>query len=265
MVKKNINPVIDNFTDFVKYLEVKKKELAKLSKYNFPLFRGHANGSWPLTPTLLRSNKLNTPQKIFEQESAFFHDFITQAGHRISSKNSWHTLFSMRHHGVPTRLMDWTENLFVALYFALMDSPSQVENPCIWIIDPYLLNRRTKKITGGYIINPEFEMREYFDLFCKECKTPKKPSGDIPDFPIALYPFRHHDRLISQSGLFTMHGINVKPLDELAPDCLIKVPIPDTLRNDIVLLLEVAGFNQFTIYQDFDSLAKYLKQLYEFK
>jgi FRG domain len=263
-MKSVIKKSIDNFTDFIKHIEEKKKELSNKSKYNFPLFRGHADGRWELSPTLLRSQKLKTTKKIFEQESAFFHDFITQAGHRIISKNSWHTLFSMRHHGVPTRLIDWTENLFVALYFALLDNKKLIKKPCIWIMDPYLLNRRSKKLTGGYIINPEFELKEYFDLFCKDFSIPTTSNEDVPEYPIAFYPFRHHDRLISQSGLFTMHGIDTSPIEKVVPECLIKIPIPFSIINDMRLVLEVAGFNKFSIYQDFDSLAKYLKDLYKF-
>lgn len=261
---KSIKKTIKSFTDFIKFIEDKKKQLSHKSGYDFPLFRGHADGGWELSPTLLRSRNLKRVKNIFEQEAALFHDFITLAGHRISTKNTWHTLFTMRHHGVPTRLIDWSENLFVALYFAVLDNTDLVKNPCIWIMDPYLLNRRSRRLTGGYIINPEFELKEYFELFCKDCKTIMRPNKYVPKYPVAFYPFRHHDRLISQSGLFTMHGTNISPLEKIVPECLIKIEIPDNIVQDIRLIVEVAGFNRFSIYQDFDSLAKYLKELYKF-
>ncbi|MBL7739589.1 MAG: FRG domain-containing protein [Chitinophagaceae bacterium] len=260
MKRKSDKKAITSFKAFVEEVESKKMLLTARSGYEFPLFRGHADGSWKLEPTLLRSKNLKNMRALFDQESAFFYDFINKAGHRIASKNSWHTLFTMRHHGVPTRLIDWTENLFVALYFALIDNPEQVKRPCIWVMDPSLLNKKSPKQTGGYIVNPEYDLHEYFDLFCKECK----PNNHVPSHPIAFYPFRHHDRLIAQAGLFTMHGTNERPLNEQVPDCAVRIDIPAAIIPEIQLLLGVSGFNKFSIYQDFDSLAKYLKEIYHF-
>ena len=44
-----------------------------------------------------------------------------------SPKDEWNMLFFMQHYGVPTRLLDWTENPLIALYFAVMSSPFTVE------------------------------------------------------------------------------------------------------------------------------------------
>ena len=51
-------------------------------------------------------------------------------------------MFFMQHYGVPTRLLDWTENPFVAIYFALV-SMEDIKNvdAAIWMCDPVAWNR----------------------------------------------------------------------------------------------------------------------------
>ena len=59
--------------------------------------------------------------------------------------SNWDLLFKMQHYGVPTRLLDWSENLLAAAYFALMAAPSHDHEgdclPIVWCLDPVAWNR----------------------------------------------------------------------------------------------------------------------------
>src|SRR5580700_59641 len=93
-------------------------------------FRGHRNKEWALTPKIFRSGNEIT----VADEGELYGEFLRRGCSLAPSLSAgWHSYFLMQHHGIPTRLLDWTDSSLVALYFALKDCGTDA---AVWAMNP---------------------------------------------------------------------------------------------------------------------------------
>src|SRR3954454_23478738 len=77
------------------------------------LFRGHADSGWSLLPSLARMDWIHWPQGGLIEHNAYF-QFITRSGNLLpEGVDAWTVAFAMQHHGMPTRLLDWSDTFAV--------------------------------------------------------------------------------------------------------------------------------------------------------
>lgn len=116
------------------------------SKKNW-IFRGQSTWSWPLSTNLERlardydidADKLpNIEQGLIRKFKRHYSHF---AKHVPDDRDYMEWLSIMQHYGAPTRLLDFTYSIFVALYFAVIDSKMQHKS-AIWCIDSDWINRK---------------------------------------------------------------------------------------------------------------------------
>lgn len=197
------------------------------------IFRGVKNANYELIPTIGRLKTKTGNNLTPKEEKTLFKIFKNRAYPFIKDyKDDDLELLSIaQHHGLPTRLLDWTKNPLVATYFSVEDSfnENDTDYSCIYIHVP-------EKLTNlDETYNP-FEIEE-----------------------VKRFVPKHWDnRIIAQSGLFTIHHDPYTPWN---PTNLTKVLIHKDIRKAIKNTLNKFGINPSTIYPDIDGIAKHIKWL----
>ncbi|WP_286733950.1 MULTISPECIES: FRG domain-containing protein [Sphingobacterium] len=243
------------WSNFLKMIQDEVNSLKSAGCSNIS-FRGHANKDWNLSPTLFVQKEIRniSDREIIDIENNIYFDFITNAGPLIpSTLKDWEILFLMRHHGIPTRILDWTENFATALFFALHGTGN---TPTIWMFSPHELNRIA--YINDEIPNPINDLNfTYCEAYIEKRVNP------YPN-PICIIPARTGGRLFAQKGLFTLHGSDMTPLNknEKIKHCFKKFEIPVNCIQEAKDFLELCGVNNYSIFPDLDGLSKHLNNIF---
>ncbi len=191
-------------------------------------------------------------------------------------QDEWEWYYLMQHYGLPTRLLDWTESPLVALYFALLKE-AEGKTPCVWVMYPGSLNLVSQGLTD-LILSPIGTAADTGPSYWlpKHCGRGMKPHIFGPDSrfrdnnkPLALFPKRNNPRIVAQRGVFTIHGIEETPIEQLlltasptGDDKIAKISIEPTLRSKLRDDLWAFGLNQTTLFPEPQSVAEDLIRLY---
>ncbi|WP_017259521.1 FRG domain-containing protein [Pedobacter arcticus] len=281
-------------------VNTEKKSITDDDETNVFWFRGESsiNYKTPLVPNAYRviaesinlsTNKQFMSKNIQSIEGNINSDYYRKAVFYLKENNIENTranrYFLMQHYGLLTRLLDWTENALIALYFATNSAGNSLDAR-VWMLNPFELNnytmqqlfsnRETKEyklipgIANTYkkkkLFNKKNQLRLteltrrylYMDFLTND--------GDIESeeayFPLAVYPPYIDRRIQSQSGCFTIFGNQITGLTCAKKDWLKSIIIDGNKKNEILKELEIIGISEHSIYPDLDGLSRSIKQKY---
>jgi hypothetical protein len=244
-------------------------------------YRGQGRRSYKLEPGLYRSRLAAYAYDEFSLVSAFQSLASPYANPR--PENPWEWYFLAQHHRLPTRLLDWTESLLVAVYFALADTFEgqdqaalraaisstasaplfDADSPAVWVFDPGTLNRWSRGADGVYA-PPNHDI----DAYHWASETLGQPDAEAN--PIAILAPRQNARIIAQQGTFTLHGSLRTPLDDLAatqdPSSIVHLGCIELDRSRAASIwdeLRLVGVSRPTVFPELDSIAEYVKFNYQ--
>lgn len=228
-------------------------------------YRGHSKLYNNLNPKVFRTEYQTIIAEVFRPQFEFetvenFKRYAPSVLNSLPASNdylSW--LLIMQHHGFTTRLLDWSENILVALFFAVIDS--QNEDGELWSIFPYKLNQcsgfdglpLTNSRLLKYLSNEPFHNSP--ETLVTGYNLPYTPNK-----PIAFQPNRVIPRISNQMSAFTIHP---KPsegnaISELisGEENLVRYIIPSRLKPDFEKNLNYLGVSYRTLFPDIEGLAK---------
>jgi hypothetical protein len=197
-------------------------------------------------------------------------------------------LFLMQHCGLPTRLLDWTENPLAACFFAASRA-SESEKPrerysdrtymAIWVLHPIMLNvlsnQRWNDFLNTWTQGPCLENFKIAFGTAGRDKIPQPDGGyqtfQPTQFPIAVQPSTVATRVAAQRSCFTVHGTDPRDFEALflgkggPRQFLKKFVLRRSLAKELVKQLEQLGVSDSTLYPDFDGLAREMRRRFLLK
>jgi hypothetical protein len=222
-------------------------------------FRGQEEASWGLSP------KLHRPEYRKADENEIRHEFQSRGlqliqGRMPTTQYEWY--FLMQHYEVPTRLLDWTDNPLMALFFSIYEKKSTLD-AVVWVVDPWWLNAANKALKKKKIEGPLLSDWEEAGLYLPDLENAFAGVRTKMKFPAAIDPPHVDRRLAVQGSHFMIFGterdLADMELTEKKKARLAKIIISGRAIKTIESELENLGIHVATVFPDLIALGKYLK------
>jgi hypothetical protein len=211
-------------------------------------WRGQSRSDWKLLAGIDRGKRRR-------QEKEIVMRFCAGARVRCSTcppegdVAAW--LYLMQHHGLPTRLLDWTQSFLVAAYFACNQNPKV--DGVIWALDPFGLNY--SQLGKRSIVHQD--NGAYKGIFSDAF------SGNLPNVNkvLAVFSMDTNLRMMHQHSRFTIHGVGTE-LESLpdADQFLSRLVIPAISKASIMSELQAMCITESHLFPDLEHLAKEVKE-----
>ena len=245
-------------------------------------YRGQADESWELEPAVRRKP---FSDKFIERcaASGYNVDGSKDDDHRLMAERPMNREFLRRaysllpahitlvdvyllarHHGFPTRLLDWTRNPLAALFFAVADERHREKNGLVFQMWPgYAPNYSSHSAAliqekfgdGGLPVSQDHDsVKETVEFLFG-----KRGAACEPRVVLPLLPNLHAGRMLQQGACFTLHMPGAEPLkttdDAEGEHAIVAWRIPSTNKLSLQHELRAIGVTWETLFPDLDHLA----------
>ncbi|QJW90437.1 FRG domain-containing protein [Spirosoma taeanense] len=223
-------------------------------------FRGLPDASYTLNTSLMRLSDNCAPI-----EGHLLRNFKKYALRNVVERDSfWYWLSVAQHHGLPTRLMDWTFSPYVALHFVTASTQRYDRDGVVWCLDYKKMHQQLPDALRGLL---EKEGADVFTIDMLSHIHSLREFDDQAEHPFALLiePPSIDDRIVNQYALFSVISsptVGMNSWLEERPDVYRQIIIAKELKWEIRDKLDQANINERVLFPGLDGLSLWLRRQY---
>ncbi len=235
-----------------------------LSRYRSDYaFRGLSDASYELKNSFLRNCDMR-PELEYHLLRNFRKYSISKDAQLSAS--FWRSLVMAQHHGLPTRLLDWTYSPFIAMHFATANTEKFDLDGVIWKVDFVKVNKLVSESLNHLLCE------EKCNAFTVEMLEESIVS--LNDFDkkldknqlIFFEPPSLDERIVNQYAFFSVMTQSTSIMDDWLvnhPELYRRIIIPKELKWEVRDKLDQANITERVLFPGLDGLARWLKRHYK--
>jgi hypothetical protein len=225
------------------------------------IFRGLSDTNYTLKTSLMRMGGTYR-----DLERHLLRNFRKYAHRSTSSGDSvWSLLALAQHHGLPTRLLDWTYSPYVALHFATANLTKFNIDGAIWCVN-YVKSNDYLPASLKTIIREEGSNVFTPHMLDLECDSLKQLEAMVERrFVLFLEPPSMDERIVNQHALFSLMSNSCLLMSQWLndhPELYYRIIIPAELKWEIRDKLDQANITERVLFPGLDGLSSWLKRQY---
>lgn len=230
------------------------------------VYRGDGDASWPLLTSLDKLGGRGSPHSKADLEEHILRNFIRYSRPHFTTPpiNEWEVMVAAQHHGLPTRLLDWTYSPLVAAHFATVSGQGDSDR-AIWRLDWKSVHR--------FFGLPELALLIQDLEGILGGNRPMTPwslfSGqkDSKPFACMFEPPSLNPRIVAQSATFTLCSDKRVPFDRFLEghglgSALTKFIIPAREAARFRDQLDLVSVDERRLFPDLDGVAAEIRRYY---
>jgi hypothetical protein len=227
-------------------------------------YRGHSNRRYVLAPGVYRPTFTNRAQTIYGRdiedkchnlERETLTDFRTSGAALLNRDDLEELYFVAQHHGLSTRLLDWTTNPLAGLFFA--SCSNDADDGDLFVIDARTVLPRSSSPDSPKGI---MSMRHPYAVDAIRSSFWIPPSNSRPPLILPIRPDNLPGRIGQQSSCFTLHMRDSK---DCTSATIAAIVIPAKSKSMIMAELRRLNVTQFTVFGTLDHLSREIRTTWE--
>lgn len=267
---------ITNVSKYLGYIKtvLGNKEVHKNGEESF--FRGQSSFDWTLKPSIYRE------EKWIENEDIMIKEMIRRFPDFLNDTKRIEILTKLQHYGLPTRLLDLSENPLIALFFACSDISVASEDGRIYYFSPsercvkysdsdlVAILSNISKMNGSFGTGNLEEEKRRFLWFIQEEKNnfDDQIKNDTIEKCCFVKTNLNNERIKSQTGAFIITGTgktksDVKEIEDDFSKNNILFLVDRNSKNKILSELKQIGIYEGSIYPDISKNTDFIKNKYK--